>query len=214
MVAGIEVLNDTGNIQVTSDYSNLVLKSKVRKLGMNLFSIDGLFYAVRPDVGSRCTPYGTKGISIGNLTAYSFDLPPASPALNNTGLEIYKPNGEVAFNSNFKYMKVLATRLNNNGASVPIIEQSSEYKYTGLKTTMNFGHSNVAVIFNMGYRAFQVDDDGMFTMTLCSACELTANNDLIVYDFIDIGYESGANEDDSRPYSTESNWIVIDTTNL
>lgn len=217
MAVGIEVLNNDRKIQVTSEYSNMVLRSKVRKLGKNPFTVEGLFYAIKPDVGQICTPFGDNaGISIGDLTAYGFDVPTAADitSTEKLGLEVFKADGSVAFNSNLKYMKVLASSRSNTGSRVLIEEYdgvASLYYYSGYRTTLNFGHSNVAVIFTTGYRVFNVDLDGA-GFNLASACELKPNNDLVIHDFYEIDRRIAAR--DMLPYSTECSWLVIDTTHL
>lgn len=217
MAVGLEITNDTGNIQVTSEYSNMVLRSKIRKLGKATFTTNGLFYAIKPDVGQICTPYGNNtALSLGNLTAYTFDLPTAADiaAADKLGLEVYKADGTVAFNSNLKYMKVLASSRNNTGTKVVIQESdwgAGLYYYEGFRTTFNFGHPNVAVIFNMGYKVNNIDPDGI-QFNLGSACEIKANNDLVIHDFYELAKSIRSTE--MMPYSTECSWLVIDTTGL
>lgn len=235
MAVGIEIYNDTNKVQITSEYSNMILRSKKRKLDQTAFTTDGLFFAIQPDIGEDnpvsslnpnlywqkvqkelqkrrnwCSAYADAGSSLGNMTIYSFDVPTAADiaAGDKLGLEVYKADGTVAYNSNLKYMKVLASSKNHSGTSRPIKDEiGSIFNYYGSEVTLNFGHPNVAVIFTMSYHVQQVDMDGWYT--LVSACRMKTNYDLIISDFEGIirkGFK-GVN-------STECSWLVVDVTGL
>ena len=232
MAAGLEISNDTGKVQITSEYSNMILRSKKRKINRDSFITDGLFFAIQPDIGEDigagynntdygwvaanqkraniCTPYADLGASIGNMTIYSFDVPTAADiaAADKLGLEVYKADGTVAYNSNLKYMKVLATSKNYTGTDVLIRDElGGIFNYYGKRTTLNFGHANVAVIFSMSYHVNQIDMSDPYS--LVSTCRIRPNFNLTISDFDVLAYGSvkGA-------ISTECSWIVIDTTGL
>lgn len=232
MAVGLEISNDTGKVQITSEYSNMVLRSKKRKVNQDSFTTDGLFFAIQPDIGEDmgtgtngtdygfdaerqkranvCTPYADAGSSLGNMTIYSFDIPTEADLVttDKLGLEVYKADGTVAYSSNLKYMKVIASSKNYVGTDYAISDTlGGVFDYYGKRTTLNFGHANVAVIFNMAYHVEQIDWEGAYT--LVSSCRIKPNFDLTINDFDGIirrGF-SGA-------ISTECSWLVIDTTNL
>ncbi|WP_286796287.1 hypothetical protein [Psychrobacter sp. UBA6291] len=231
MAAGLEISNDTGRVQITSEYANMILRSKKRKINRNNFTTDGLFFAIQPDIGedigfgqiedwgfsaenqkraNLCTPYGDAGSSLGDMTIYSFDIPTAADltTTDKLGLEVYKADGTVAYNSNLKYMKVLASSKNYVGTDVLTRdEMGGIFNYYGKRTTLNFGHANVAVIFNMAYHVNQVDMSAPYS--LVSTCRIRPNFDLTISDFDVLAYG-----DVTGAISTECSWLVIDTTNL
>lgn len=224
MVAGLEITNDTGKVQITSDYSNVVLKSKFRKTSTNPITNDGLFFAIQPDIGqdvepymydpntqinaNLCTPYGDAGTSLGNMTVYTFDIANSAnlTSLEKLGLEVFRSDGTVAYNSNLKYLRVLDSSKNYIGQGKYITDEIPGVSFhDGYERTLNFGHANVAVIFNTAYHTVVADWEG--TYNLVSACRLKPNFDLIISDF------TGVNRNGFEPpYSTECNWLVIDTT--
>lgn len=235
MAVGLEVYNETNKVQITSEYSNMVLRSKKRKVDQNAFTTEGLFFAIQPDIGEDnpvsslnpnlyrrqvhrelqkrrnwCSAYADAGSSLGNMTIYSFDIPTVADltATENLGLEVYKADGSVAYNSNLKYMKVLASSKSHTGTSIPVKdEMGGIFNYYGSEVTLNFGHPNVAVIFTMSYHVDQIDTDGWYI--LASAVRMKTNYDLIIADFISIlrtGFKGAI--------STECSWLVVDVTGL
>ncbi|MGE6479924.1 hypothetical protein ACQKEI_00995 [Psychrobacter namhaensis] len=231
MSAGLSIIGETGNVQIDSGYSNMIVKDKFRKTGNGLFNVDGLFHAIQPDVGdvwtgdeypktdeeadrrqiveNECTPFGhDAGSSLGNMTVYTFDAPTASDinSSNGLGLEVYKADGTVVYNSNLKYLRVLDSSKNYIGQGEKKTDVIPGVSYhEGYVRTLNFGHPNVAVIFNSAYYTLVADWIGIYS--LVSSCRLTPDYDLIISDFIGLGDTSS-----NIPLSTECSWLVIDTT--
>lgn len=222
MTTGLQVLNDKNSVQIGSDYQNFVLTSKTYKTGRNPIVFDGLFYAIQPttnsvpdrfgnyNVSDSCTYFRTADGSLGNMTVYGFGLP--TPSLGNgVGLQVFKEDGSVAFDSNLKYMKVLATRSSSMDKATAIRGlpfYDGDFEFNGYKFNLNFGHRNVAVIFSSTYKVRQFDYMPEYWV---SSCHINANNDLLIYDFQN---ESNAFFNPSGYVSSSCNWLVIDTTGL
>ena len=177
MTAGLSIIGEAGNVQIDSGYSNMIVKNKFRKTGRGLFSVDGLFHAIQPDIGdiwtgdeypktdeefdrrqvvqNECTPYGHDAVaSLGNMTVYTFGVPTASDFSNSDGLglEVYKGDGTAVYNSNLKYLRVLDSSKNHVGQGKQITDGvPGAFQHIGYVRTLNFGHPNVAVIFNSAY---------------------------------------------------------------
>lgn len=128
MPAGLQVYSDSGLIQIDDRYSNLALRTKFTATtasgtgpNYSFWTYTTVVTATYPIVamsGPRIALLGCVNIG-GNqwqlqfvspaqatFTAYIFDYP-VSPG-NNFGLQVFRDDGGLAFDSNIKYAKVAA----------------------------------------------------------------------------------------------------------
>lgn len=114
MPSGIQIVNNSGVVQVDQDYSNFLLVSK--GVGSGEFTISvgnskapllcmrpsALTYLQRFDYVQNGTSTWTVR-SDGQVNWYVFDSSVPSPG--NSGLEVYRGDGSLAFSTNSKAMK-------------------------------------------------------------------------------------------------------------
>lgn len=119
MLAGIEIVNDWGTTQITEAYANFVF---IGKYQVPLSSYVGYFSirATNPILafrgGRACVTAFTlngdmhhftlRGVDSG-ITVYVFDSPPSAMPKAREGLQVFKADGSLGYDSSFPYMKIL-----------------------------------------------------------------------------------------------------------
>lgn len=114
MVAGMQVTSEANTYQIDSGYSNIFLNRKVEissSTPVNLGLADDEIVCIRPNEGkSVSVPYYTFGRVgfVGSGVAYIFKNQPVSPMKSgDAGLEVYKPDGSIAYNSKSKPLRIV-----------------------------------------------------------------------------------------------------------
>ena len=157
MTAGLQVYSDSGLIQIDDRYSNLALRTKFTTTTSSVSgTLDTLNYAtvdvsatypiVAVNTAGRIALLGAYSIgtnlwrlqfvsSSGNttFTAYVFDYP-VSPG-NNFGLQVFRDDGVLAFDSNIKYAKVAAIVNRPAGQPSQVNNAGAAWTYSGLPTS-------------------------------------------------------------------------------
>lgn len=224
MANGIEIINQNNHIQISSNYQNFALKEVKRKLNRTDFLHSGAFFAIKPDISTAenyniCSAYSNKDHNFGNATAYVFDQANNVTSNSNVGLQIFKDNGEIAFDSNLRYMKVIDSSFKqkslNSGETIWWDNVLYGY-YEGTRYTLNYGHPNVAVVFMNSYKEEEDDfwNNRFWIYSLMSAVEMKPNNDLLISDFHAFT-QPDTYEMPSRleyGYSSSCEWLVLDVT--
>lgn len=149
MAAGIQVFNDSGNIQIDGDYLNLGLLAKVATT-TNLASNLGIPYVTYAGTWIRYTTKNKKNLialrcarpaaavrTIDNGTTYTYEIivynspvgtaitvyefgeMPTGMTSSGTGFEVYTADGLLAFSSNYRYMKVAGWVDGSKPVSIP-----------------------------------------------------------------------------------------------
>ena len=224
MANGIEIINQNNHIQISSNYQNFALKEVKRKLNKTDFLHSGTFFAIKPDISATgstniCSAYSNKDHNFGNATAYVFDQANNVTSTRNVGLQIFKDNGEVAFDSNLRYMRVIDSSFKQKSLNtgVRIWWDNPLYGYyEGFRYTLNYGHPNVAVVFLNSYKEEEDDfwDNKFWVYSLLSAVELKSNNDLLISDFWTFTQPSNYAKPSIKHngYSSSCEWLVLDVT--
>lgn len=145
-VAGFKVINDNNAVQVDDSYSNIFFDRRFQLNTSNessptvVTSRADEIVAIPVGVGfqnpvvlsDKFTDHrasGTGYVGRHNLLIFK-DRPPSPPSTHNSGIEVYKSNGDLAFNSIDKPLKVIR--------SVTTTES--------LDFTIDIPHNNIAVI--------------------------------------------------------------------
>lgn len=224
MSNGIEIINQNNRIQISSNYQNFALKEVKRKLNRTDFTHSGAFFAIKPDKATStnsnmCSAYSNKDHNFGNATAYVFDEANKVTSTSNVGLQIFKDNGEVAFDSNLRYMRVIDSSFKQKSLNtgVRIWWDNPLYGYyEGFRYTLNYGHPNVAVVFLNSYKEEEDDfwDNKFWVYSLLSAVELKSNNDLVINDFYTFTQPDTYKKPSIKHngYSSSCEWLVLDVT--
>lgn len=195
MAHGLQVLNNDGYLQVDSNHLNIALTAK-RYVGAKEKRSDKPIYAIQPKINEWMCP--VKALvdwhSSGEGMVYEFDIVQA-PNQQGIGLEIYTPDGQVAFSSNVKKMKVIEK----------ITMTDAFNKIASFKR--NYGHKNIAIVPNLlPLKAQRVSYSGQL---LTVGFKIASNNDLLMTEyFIDFTAEVNLNLNPNLQF------LVIDTTLL
>lgn len=167
MNIGLQVLSSELTTQIDSDYRNLVLLRKVsfsnyvdvrsgqapRSLDINL--ADNEVVAFKPSKGGNgtCLAYQTvfgKGLR-GEGTAYIFGVRDSSVTDRGLGLEVFRDDGSLAYSSEDKPLKIIATHSDYSMV---------EFRYPPIP------HENIAVIMNAPVeRGIPADSGGVYRVT-------------------------------------------------
>lgn len=195
MAHGLQVLNQNGYLQVDSNHLNIALTGK-RYVGAKEQRSDKPIYAIQPKTDEWMCP--VKALvnwhSSGEGMVYEFDTV-QTPQQRGIGIEIYTPNGQVAFSSATKNMKVI-----EKITMTDVFNKISKFK-------RNYGHKNIAIVPNILPLKTQRNYDGGDLLTI--GFKITRNNDLLMTEyFIDYGADININ------LNTNLEILVIDTTLL
>lgn len=224
MANGIEIINQNNHIQISSNYQNFALKEVKRKLKGTDFLHSGAFFAIKPDINTTgvsniCSAYSNKDHNFGNATAYVFDQANNVSSNTNVGLQIFKDNGDVAFDSNLRYMRVIDSSFKQKSlnSGVRVWWNNPLYgNHEGFRYTLNYGHPNIAVVFMNSYKEEEDDfwDGNYWRYSLMSAVEMKSNNDLAISDFYGFSQPDSYKPPSIRDYgySSSCEWLVLDVT--
>lgn len=167
MPTGFQVWGDGGFVQVDGDYMNLGLlisrgatSNTAAALGIpyaeyactwvvhttqnknNLVALRCAYPAAAVRTIDNGTTYtywiAIQGSPVGaSINIYEFGQMSLMPSGSATGVEVYTPNGQVAFSSNYKYMRVVGWIDGSQAVALP-----AQYVYDGSK--------NYAVVLSTG----------------------------------------------------------------
>lgn len=111
MAAGFEVKGNEYNTQVTSDSFSFMLQDSFLVSGTNPVNVSGSVLALEPDTGGQLTaPIKTQNQPTDSYTVkgsgrvYTFG---DNVAGSNFGIEVYRADGSIAYNSSKKLLKVI-----------------------------------------------------------------------------------------------------------
>ncbi|WCD83007.1 hypothetical protein [Pseudomonas sp. TUM22785] len=121
MLAGIEIVNDWGTTQITEAYANFVLTGKYEvaiSTYVGYLSVRGTNPILAFRGGGRCcvtaftldgdTHHFTFRCNVsGTVTVYVFDSPSPYQPTGREGLQVFKADGSLGYDSSFPYMKIL-----------------------------------------------------------------------------------------------------------
>lgn len=218
---GITISNDT-TTTIDSNYTNFGLREKRRKLAGTDFKAPGEIYAVKPDKSTTTTtnivtPNGFPSLNYGNSTVYIFD---ASTNITDSkfpyGIEINGDANKVS--TDFKYMKVLASSKNNNAVKTPLREWWNPVTgvlLNGFSHTMNFGHSDIAVLFLDNYALY--DDDywyDWYIIHILSTCCIMPNNDVVIEDYRLFEITKYGGDIPRWERRQECEWLILDVSGM
>lgn len=120
MPAGLQIVNNFGTVLIDETYKNLALRQKILTAtagalervtipmsGMNepMVALASERYVGVKSMRSDLASFLVQGRINGDVTAYIFDLPQSSGP--NQGLRVYNAAGELTFDSNNKYARVV-----------------------------------------------------------------------------------------------------------
>jgi len=142
MAAGIEVYNNNNILQITDKFRNLQFIEKITLSSFNSLDIQEIpndlssFYAFREITGTSSIAIIYVGSSI-----IRFFAKPATSAVvevfrfgysttvsSGGGFQVFNSNGEIVFDSNNKYMRVIDSRHTNNLGSGIILSHDTSIK--------------------------------------------------------------------------------------
>lgn len=145
-VAGFKVINDNNVVQIDNNYSNIFFNRRFQLNTSNeskptvVTSKSDEIVAIPVGVGlqnsvvlsDKFIDLGANGVGyVGRHNLLIFkDRPPSPPSAHNSGIEIYKNNGDLVFNSIDKPLKVIRSVTTTNS----------------LDFTIDIPHNNIAVI--------------------------------------------------------------------
>ena len=143
MEAGLTVFNESGDMQINSNYFNLVLDSSTN-IPAGQSTTTKLFeswntkpiFAIRPDPNDKYALYfkSRDNNYEGSGTIYNFKDAAPNSTNNGFGLEVYRPDGTLSYSSNEKGMNVIDyVKLNISGNTNDFFSK-------------NYGSTDIAVV--------------------------------------------------------------------
>lgn len=127
MAAGLQVTSEANTYQIDSDYSNIFLNRKVEissSTPVDLGLADDEIVCIKPNKGeSVSVPYYAfaKVGFMGSGVAYIFKNQPVSPMKSgDAGLEVYKPDGSIAYNSKSKPLRIVGNFIHGSNSVVDV----------------------------------------------------------------------------------------------
>lgn len=239
MAAGIEIYNSNNILQITEQYKNLAYLGKqtitaTAKINRIQTNPDELIaYRVsspstdkirvastyRLSDGEMCffisMPFGTSLPSTSTIELYRFSFTPNAAGGQN-GLEVYNAAGEIVFNSNYKYMRVL-------GHSSGILADINNMPYdTVLSETIHSSNLKTAVLVGTRYSSMywaeygNPDHPSFVDFYFQSQAFEFATNKVISYYNFDYSVSAPPSQvsfPDAGNYSSTWNFLVLDVTN-
>jgi len=229
MSAGIEIINNTGNIQITERFRNLQFIQKktislipsgsTRKIDATLSSSTvvvafkcsdgsnspvGMYYNSGTDPTSVVF-YASLGTSTVGITYYEFGYPVL--ALGSC-FEIYNANSELVFSDNAKYLKVLGaysgavaiSDFNNLGIGVPHVIAS-----------YSLGIPNIAVLFGSIARRWL---HSYSTPGFLYTNQTFVFNSTTLINQLDVIGANAYNPTGYDSYDLSYHFLIVDVTNL